>query len=130
MDLQAIRAALVDACHDQGLNLYHDVPTTPELPCLYAGMPVQMYDWSSSGSCTIDIALTLCVSRSDEEVAQPQLSDFISTMQIPNAILNVSPRMQWVDVAFITIDNFRAASFGETTQVLACDFNFQLRSKQ
>jgi hypothetical protein len=129
MDLQALRQALVDACADQGLTLYADVPTTPELPCLYSGMPTSMYDWSSSGSCSLDIALTLCVSRADEGVAQSQLSGFISTLQIPNGVMNAT-RIQWVDVAFVNIDNIRAASFGETTQVLAADFNFTIRTKK
>jgi hypothetical protein len=128
MDLQALKKALVGACADQGLALYHDVPNSPELPCLYAQMPSDMREWSSAGQCTLDITLTLCVSRADEDVAQKELSGFISTLQIPNSILNAT-RIQWVDVAFINVDNIRAASFGETTQVLACDHNFQLRTK-
>lgn len=128
MNLQALRAALVDACTGQGLFLYHDVPATPELPCLYAGMPSDMREWSSRGQCTIDLALTLCVSRGDEEVAQKQLSDLLSTLQIPNAVM-AATRIQWADVAFVNIDNFRAANFGESMQVLACDHNFTIRTK-
>jgi hypothetical protein len=128
VDLQALRQALVGACTEQGLALYPDVPNSPELPCLYAGMPTDMREFSSAGQCTVDIALTLCVSRADEDVAQKSLSGFISTMQIPNAIMNATP-FQWSGIAFINIDNIRAASFGETTQVLAADFNFQLRTK-
>jgi hypothetical protein len=128
MDLQALRLALVNACADQGLTLYGDVPTTPELPCLYSGMPTDMSEFSSAGQCTMTIALTLCVSRANEDVAQKQLSDFISTMQIPHGILNATPT-HWSGAAFINIDSIRSASFGETTQVLACDFNFQLRTK-
>jgi hypothetical protein len=128
MNLQALKQALVGACSDQGLALYADVPNAPELPCLYAQMPTDMREWSSAGQCTLDITLTLCVSRANEDTAQKELSDFLSTLQIPNAVMNATA-IQWTGVAFVNIDNIRAASFGETTQVLAVDHNFSIRTK-
>jgi len=128
MDLHGLKSALVGSCADQGLSLYEDVPNSPELPCLYAQMPTDMREFSSAGQCTLDITLTLCVSRANEDTAQKELSDFLSTLQIPNAVMNATP-IHWSGVAFINIDNIRAASFGETTQVLAADFNFSLRTK-
>ena len=136
MDLDEVCKALVATCADQslwpdemqGLTLYDVIPTSPEFPCLYPSWPSQLYEFSSRGSCNIDIALTVAVSRANELEAQPQLRKIVSSGLILEA-LYAAPREQWIDLAFINISNFRPEIFSDSMQALACDFNLSLRTK-
>jgi hypothetical protein len=129
MDIPGIRQALVDAAVAAvpALHGYPYVPQSPELPCIYCGPP-SYDDWSFNTQATVELVLTLCVSRADETVAEQTLDELASTGQIQIGVTNAQ-RIHWVDVAVGAVDNTRAASFGESVQVLAIDHHFSIRTK-
>ena len=104
---------------------YRRVPPSPELPCIYVGLPTNMMDFSSYGSCSLDIAVTACVGRPNEDDGYDQLSAILSTDLIQRLMTFKSD--YWIDIAFKNINNIRATEFG-TTNVYAADINLQLRT--
>src|SRR4249920_3677472 len=98
MDIAAIRQALVTAATSavQGLAGYPYVPASPELPCIYCGPPAYD-DWSFNAQASVELVLTLCVSRGDETVAEQTLDRLASTGAIQIGVTN-APRTFWVDV--------------------------------
>jgi len=129
MDIPGIRQALIDAATTAvpELNGYPYIPNSPELPCIYCN--IDSYDnWAFNTNATVEVVLTLCVSRADETVAQQSLDALASTGAIQIGITH-APRTFWVDVSVGAVDNNRAASFGESVQVLAVDHHFSIRTK-
>lgn len=133
MNITRIRADLVaaigglvvdvDGVGPVTVTAYADVPSAPELPCVYPGVPERMYDFSYGGSCVIDIAFTLAVSRADETGAQAVLGALVTEI----LTLGLPASTAFSDVALTSIDNFRAATFGNAN-VLAADFNLSIRT--
>lgn len=125
VELTKINADLMKATEGTGLTPYDQVPTSPEFPCIYCGLPTEMQDFASTGSCSVSIPLTVAVSRSDEETAQTQLTDWLNIDLISRFIRFQS--QYWEDIAFISINHFRSVTFGNA-ECLAADLNFAIRS--
>lgn len=123
-DLTALRAALAATQTSIGVYPYSDIPSNPEFPAAYAGLPDRLSDFSSGGTCTVEIALVLVVSRADESTAQTELSALLSPAI---AALFAAPCVEWEDIALVDVGNFRASIFGEAN-CLAVDVNLSLRT--
>lgn len=124
MNLSGIIADLGDAVSGD-MTPYSQVPTSPEFPCCYVGLPEELSDFASSGSCSLRMPLTVAVSRSDEESAQTQLTDLLTIELVYRIIRKESAH--WSDIAFVSINRFRSVTFGNA-EALAADINLQLRT--
>lgn len=107
------------------VGLYTQVPLSPELPAIYCGFPQEMTDFASGGSCTLNHSLSVVVTRANEEEAQSSLSELLSVDLILRIVRYQSEF--WSDVAFKSINQFRATTFG-TTECLAADLNLLIRT--
>ena len=125
MNLVGINHDLMATIPASMLTTYAQVPNSPELPAAYVGFPEQLTDFASGGSCTLEMKITLVVSRADEETAQQALSDLITIDLIYRLVTAQSDH--WSEIAFTSVDNFRAATFG-VAECLAADINLTMRS--
>jgi hypothetical protein len=130
MNLRAIQQAIAPLvnefvpCHDQ-------TPANYEFPFAYVGMPTLIEIGSSSlaGGHIVDMPITLCFSRTDDQVAQTQLSEILSSglLDIFDTEIEDAP---WYVAQFTVVDKFRVAKLaGDTIECIACDLNFQVRTK-
>lgn len=124
MNLVGINRDLMAAA-GPGLTPYNFVPASPELPCIYVGLPDQMTEFSSYGSCTVDLKATVAVSRADEETAQMALQDIL-TIELIARFLQAKSEF-WTEVGFKSISNFRSTTFGNA-ECLAADVNLTIRT--
>lgn len=125
MNLLGINHDLMDSVTGTELTPYNQVPTSPELPCIYCGLPVAMTDFASMGSCSVEMVVTVAVSRADEETAQDQLSSLLTIDLIYRLIRQESEH--WSDIAFKSINRFRSTTFGNA-ECLAADINLEIRT--
>lgn len=126
MDIRAIQTAVAAAvspfvtCHDQ-------IPANTDFPCAYIGLPQSIELGETMGSHLIDMAVTLCFSRSDDQLAQAQLSELLSSGLLDSLNIVVDP--PWYAAQFTNVTRFRVAKFaGGDTEVIACDLNFTARA--
>jgi hypothetical protein len=124
VDLVGVNTDLMVAAGPD-LTTYSFVPGSPEMPCVYCGLPNSMTDWASGGSCVIEMPVTVVVSRADEETAQQDLMALINIAFISRFLRFKSE--YWSEVAFRSVDRFRATSFG-STECLAADINLSIRT--
>ena len=126
MDIRAIQTALAAAvspfvpCHDQ-------IPANTDFPCAYIGLPESITLGATMGSHLIDMAVTLCFSRNDDQLAQAQLSELLSSGLLD--ALNTVANPPWYAAEFTNVTRFRVAKFaGGDTEVIACDLNLTARA--
>lgn len=127
MNYNGIVADLMGAIDNTVMTSYLTVPSSgPEFPAVYMGLPTRMDDYSSTGACTMTIAVVLAVSRASGDLdAQQQIGDLLGTDLISRLVRADSD--YWTDLAFTSINNFRQAKFANA-ECLAADINLQLRT--
>lgn len=127
MSLTGIIEDLMAAVNAVRMTPYAIVPGDgPELPACYVGLPSQLTDFASTGSCSLSLSVVVVVSRAtDDWTAQGELFDLLDIDTISRFLTKRSDH--WSDMAFVSITNFRHTTFGNAS-CLAADLNLQLRT--